>query len=137
MSSAFFCTKDVALVHNGIIENFETLKNELLKQGCNFYGETDSEVVAKLIAKLDINSLRRTIKKLEGSFAIVLISKNSDNLYAKNKSPLYVAVGEGCAMVASDPSCFVGKATEYYSLEDGEYGKISLKEVVFMTKMTK
>lgn len=134
----FSSQKDVALVHNGIIENFETLKNELLKQGCNFYGETDSEVVAKLIAKLDINSLRRTIKKLEGSFAIVLISKNSDNLFfAKNKSPLYVAVGESCAMVASDPSCFVGKAAEYYSLEDGEYGKISLKEVVFYDKNDK
>lgn len=125
----FSSDSDVALVHNGIIENFEELKASLEKDGKYFYGQTDSEVVAKLLSKrLTINKLKNVIEKIRGSFAFAIISKfNKEIFFAKNKSPLYVAKGESCAMVASDPCCFVGKCDNFFVIEDGEYGKISLK----------
>lgn len=131
----FSANGSVALVHNGIIENFEELKNDLLAKSIRFYGQTDSEVVAKMFDKLNINSLRYVLKRLVGSYALVLLSKDGEQLYfAKNRSPLYVARGEDCVMIASDPSCFVDFADSYFELEDGDYGKISLKNDVFYNK---
>lgn len=135
----FSSNGSTALVHNGIIENYEELKDDLIKKGKYFYGQTDSEVIAKLFdCKLDINNLRRVKKKLVGSYALAIISKNSDYIYfAKNKSPLYIALGSECALIASDPSCFVGFADGYITLEDGEYGKFSQKEVIIYDKNDK
>ena len=131
----FSSNGNVALVHNGILENFEDLKIELSKEGKYFYGQTDSEVIAKCFDRLDIKSLRRVLGKLQGSYALALIAKDSDSIYfVKNKSPLYVGFNGSQAMVASDPSCFVGILTEYYTLEDGEYGRINKKEAVFYNK---
>ncbi len=130
---------DTALVHNGIIENYEELKGDLIKKGKYFYGQTDSEVIAKLFdCKLNINNLRRVREKLIGSYALAIISKNSDYIYfAKNKSPLYIGLGNDCALIASDPSCFVGFADSYITLEDGDYGKFSKKEVIIYDKNNK
>lgn len=124
----FSSDNNIAIVHNGIIENFEELKLKLEKSGKYFYGQTDSEVIAKLLSKrLTINKIKRLISKIEGSYAIALISKNNNEIYfAKNKSPLYIAQGIDCSLIASDPCCFVSKCDKFYTIEDGEYGKISL-----------
>ena len=123
---------NISLVHNGIIENYEDLKEELAKKGKSFYSQTDSEVIAKMFEnKLDINNLRRVIRKLNGSYALVIISKHSDNIYfAKNKSPLYIGIGKHCTIIASDPACFYGNCDKYISLEDGLYGRFSQNEIV-------
>ena len=127
---------DVALVHNGIIENFEWVRSELTDKGFNFYGQTDSEVVAKLLnGKITIKKMQLITEIIEGSYALAIISKKNDEIFfAKNKSPLYIARGEKCVIVASDISCFEGKVHEFYSLEDGEFGKVSLNTLEFYNR---
>ena len=117
----------VALVHNGIIENFESLKTKLENKGEYFYGQTDSEVIAKMFTgKITLQNLKDVIDKLEGSYALAIISKKNDEIFfAKNKSPLYISKNEDCSFVSSDPSVFSGRCKEFYSIEDGEYGFIS------------
>ena len=99
---------DWAIVHNGIIENYEELKANLQGFGYTFYSATDTEIVAKLLEhyrkKIDINknheALIRACAKLEGSYALAVINKNQDKIYfAKNKSPLYCALkgGDSCS----------------------------------------
>lgn len=137
---------DWAIVHNGIIENYEELKANLQGFGYNFYSATDTEIVAKLLEhyrkKIDINknheALIRACAKLEGSYALAVINKNQDKIYfAKNKSPLYCALNGGEFMLASDPICFVGFAEEYYALKDKEFGYFSEGEVVFFNDLNK
>lgn len=129
----FSSSGEVAIVHNGIVENFEMLKKELEKRGVYFYSETDSEVVAKLLnGQLNLKKIRALTEKLKGTYALAIISKRDNCIYfAKNKSPLYVSIGKDCAMIASDPCCFAGKSECFYSLEDGEIGKLSLNGVEF------
>lgn len=130
---------EVALVHNGIIENFEELKSALEEKGVYFYGETDSEVAAKLLSgRLSLKKIQNLVKKIKGTYAFAIISKKNNSIYfAKNKSPLYVAIGKDCSMIASDPSCFVGVCDSFYPVDDGEYGKLDLKKVVFIDKHNK
>ena len=126
---------DIALVHNGIIENFEQLREQLNLRKIECCGQTDSEVVVKMFDNLSISSLRRVLKNLVGSYAFVMLSKSGDYLYfAKNKSPLYLSKGDDCVIIASDPSCFVGYSKSYIELDDGDYGKISLKNTVIFNK---
>ena len=125
---------EIAVVHNGIIENFETLKNQLEKKGVYFYGQSDSEVIAKLLKpNVNLKKIKKMLDKIEGTYALAIISKKTQSIYfAKNKSPLYVAIGKDCAMIASDPSCFIGKSDNFYTVDDGEYGCVDLSNVVFM-----
>ena len=127
----FSFKNEICLVHNGIIENFEKLKEKLVKKGIKFYGETDSEVVAKILGEnLSLKKIKKLFSLLEGSFSIVSISKNKKELFfAKYKSPLYIAFKKKSMMVASDPSCFFGKFNKYLTIDDGEYGKISLNGI--------
>lgn len=114
---------NIALVHNGIIENYQELKVGKL------YGETDSEVVAKFLGEyIDEKSLYQKLKKIKGSYAFAILCKQQNRIYfAKNKSPLYLFEGK---MLASDPSCFAGFGRQYTSLEDGDYGYIDGEKVV-------
>lgn len=127
------------IVHNGIIENYAELKTELVESGVDFVSDTDSEVVAQLLDRENhqnkIDALIKTTKKLVGSWALACISRDSDKLYlAKNKSPLYIAIGEAGAYVASDPICFSGKAENYYTLENGEFAELSKESVSFFNE---
>ncbi|MBP3630159.1 MAG: glutamine--fructose-6-phosphate transaminase (isomerizing) [Clostridia bacterium] len=124
------------IVHNGIIENYAKLKAELVENGVQFASDTDSEVIAQLLERqndnTNIEKLMNVTKKLSGSWALACIEKNSDLLYlAKNKSPLYVAIGKGGAFVASDPICFNGLVDDYYSLNDGEFAELNKTSVEF------
>lgn len=135
--------KQWAVVHNGIIENFEKLKKEIQERvGIKFVSETDTEVIPQLLQyvslnnKSNIQTFIQTCNMLQGSFAIACINQQvKDTLFlAKRKSPLYLAKSKEEIFVASDPICFAGKVEEYFALEDDEFCKASLKKVEFYDK---
>lgn len=130
-----------AVVHNGIIENFDILKSDLAKHNYTFYSQTDTEVICNLLEKNfsqnPLSTLIDVCKQLNGSYALACIHKNYPNtlFLAKNKSPLYVATQNNNVMVASDTICFIDKAKLYYSLEDGEFCKAELNSLTFYNSL--
>jgi glucosamine--fructose-6-phosphate aminotransferase (isomerizing) len=117
----------VAVVHNGIIENYATLKAELEETGVTFTSDTDTEVVPHLIARaLDAgddpeSAFHNTVDRLEGSYAIAAIIEGSETIYAARQgSPLVVGVGEDCTYLASDVPAFVDHTRDVVFLEDGQ-----------------
>jgi glucosamine--fructose-6-phosphate aminotransferase (isomerizing) len=102
------CKKKTALVHNGIIENYMELKEELMKEGHVFTSETDTEVLVHLIEKYYKRNLedavRKALKDIQGSYAIVVIhlGNKKEIVAARNESPLILGVGDGENFVASD-----------------------------------
>ena len=121
----------ICLVHNGIIENFNSLKEQLIKKGKSFYGETDSEVIAKMFEHgLTIKKVKSVVDNLAGSYALLMLDKTCNDIYfAKNKNPLYIAFDDEKVMLTSDSSCFNDIFDSFITLEDGQYGKVSLKTV--------
>lgn len=124
--------KKWAVVHNGIIENYLELKEELLDcEDINFASETDTEVIVQLLQKYEqkdpLNTIKTVCKKLVGTYALAIINLDRPQqiFVAKNGSPLYVALGESGGFVASDPICFSGYLDKYFSLDDGEFASIS------------
>ena len=126
--------ENFAVVHNGIIENYEDLKKQY---NLNVKSETDTAVVAELLEKFKVKTVFDfidTFKIIRGSYAILTISKElKDTIFvAKEKSPLYVAKNEnGDILIASDPICFVNFASDYYLFEDGEFAEINSHKIVF------
>jgi len=120
------CDKKIAIVHNGIIENFNELKEELEKRNHKFYSETDSEVIAHLIeeeykGKLE-DAVASAIKKIRGSYAIVVISQDEPDkiVAAKKESPLIIGVGDNENFIASDIPAFLKYTNRAIHLNDGE-----------------
>ena len=117
---------DLAVVHNGIIENFGKLKSWLQGKGIHFVSETDTEVAAHLINYYYEGDLRsavmKAIKMLEGSYALGVVSaKEPDKVVAARKdSPLVVGVGKGENLIASDFPALLAYTRDVYFLEDGE-----------------
>ena len=132
-----------AVVHNGIIENYLTLKNFLMDRGVTFVSETDTEVVAQLLEyyykkyQCDIlEAMIRVIHKVEGSYALGVICQDSpDELYAVRKdSPLIVGLGQGENFIASDVPAILAKTREIYRLNDNEIVRLTRSGVtVFNT----
>lgn len=129
----------VCVVHNGIIENYVELRQELAKQGCQFLSETDSEIVAHLLA-LELRtepSLLKAVQKimarLEGAFAILAVwEKDPDSIVAfKHGPPLLVGYGKGEAFVASDAQAVIEHTNEVSYLEDFEIVHLHKDEVKF------
>ena len=129
--------KDWAIVHNGIIENYLELKNNLKE---NIESETDTAVIAECLAELNIKNIFEFIdffKGVEGGFAIVAINKRNNNcLYlAKRKNPLYISKNEQSdILIASDPICFNEFSKKYYSLEDDEFAIVEKGNILFFDK---
>jgi len=119
---------DFCVVHNGIIENFLTLKKSLQKQGKKFVTQTDTEVIAALLEHCfdgDVfNTISIVAQKLRGSFALAILHKDSpDKIYVvKKKSPLVVGVGDGECFVSSDPMAFSCFCDDVVYLKDNEMG---------------
>ena len=132
-----------AVVHNGIIENYLTLKTFLMDRGVTFVSETDTEVVAQLLEyyykkyQCDIlEAMIRVIHKVEGSYALGVICQDSpDELYAVRKdSPLIVGLGQGENFIASDVPAILAKTREIYRLSDNEIVRLTRSGVtVFNT----
>lgn len=123
--------QNVHLVHNGIIENYQELRAILKQQGIVCKSETDSEVIAHLIAHHAQNTqtfseaLKTTIEMLEGSFALVIIYKQEERIYfARKDSPLVIGKGMTGFFIASDVPAFLTHAREALFIEDEEYGYI-------------
>jgi glucosamine--fructose-6-phosphate aminotransferase (isomerizing) len=122
-----------AVVHNGIIENYQELKKNLQKEGVEFISQTDTEVIVRLFEYLhngdSFKTFEEVLKKLEGAFAILLIVEDEDKIYfAKKGSPLIVAKNENEIYFASSDAPLIGYANSAHYLEDGEYGYVD-KEI--------
>lgn len=131
-----FSRDEIGLVHNGIIENFEELRQELKAKGYVFTSETDTEVLAHLIHSLYQGDLAEAVKKaiprLRGAYAIAVISKFEPNrvVAARWAAPLVVGFGKGENFVASDPLALVGQTELFTYLEDGDVADLRPESVV-------
>ncbi len=116
----------VAIVHNGIIENFESLKGNLQKQGVRFRSETDSEVIAQLLQKSKCESELKKVQELSnvlvGSYAIAILFKGLENqIFAIRKnSPLIVGKSPNGYYLSSDVNALIDKTTEYHIMDEDE-----------------
>ena len=122
------------VVHNGIIENYQEIKNELMAEGTHFLSQTDTEVIVHLFEKYlateatPFEAFQKTLAKLEGAYAILLATKSMPDtiFFAKNGSPMIVGVNdEGEKVFASSDAPLIGHAKDVIYLGDGEYGFVS------------
>jgi len=124
------CDRNIAVVHNGIIENYQQLKERLIKKGHKFVSETDSEVLAHLIEENFAGNLKEAVNKslklVKGTYGMAVIAqKNPDILVAaRSGSPLVIGVGNGENFVASDVSAILGHTDKVVYLNDGEVALI-------------
>lgn len=121
------CTGELAIVHNGIIENFESLKSGLIKEGHKFTSQTDTEVIAHLVEKFYKthsleDALRQALKQLTGSYAIAVISKKEPDkiIGARSGSPLIIGVGKEENFLASDVPAVLESTKEVVFLDENE-----------------
>jgi glucosamine--fructose-6-phosphate aminotransferase (isomerizing) len=129
------CRGQIAVIHNGIIENFTELKQELENRGHTFKSKTDTEVIAHLIERaFETNpslsladAVLETVKRLDGSYAIAVISTKEPNkiICARHESPLVVGVNEKAIYFASDIPAFLPLTNKAIMVEDGELVTLS------------
>ncbi len=125
----------IAVVHNGIIENYQSLKNYLIEKGYSFKSETDTEVIPHLIDMYYdgdlLKSVKKATEKLEGSYAIGVISSSEpDKIVAVRKdSPLIVGIHPNGNFIASDIPAIISKTRSVYLLEDNEFVTITKDNV--------
>ncbi len=124
----------LALVHNGIIENYSTLKKKLKNEGYSFYSDTDTEVLAKLIEsflKKDSTSLKEAVQfalhQVHGTYGIAVVHSDFPDqiVVARKGSPLLLGVGEGEMLIASDASAVAAYTDKVVYLDDGEIAVIT------------
>ncbi len=130
----------IAVVHNGIIENYSILKQKLAKEGVKFVSETDSEVLAQLIGKYytgaDLTAaVRRALAEVEGTFGIAVVAKDNPGVIvgARRGSPLVVGVGEDELLLASDASAIVRHTKKVIYLKDNNLIELRHGEYVTTT----
>ncbi|WP_086252811.1 glutamine--fructose-6-phosphate transaminase (isomerizing) [Campylobacter devanensis] len=122
------------VIHNGIIENYKELKDELEASGVKFLSQTDTEVIVHLFeeynksAKTPFEAYKKTISRLKGAYATLLVSKSSPDeiFFAKNAAPLIIARDGDEIYLSSSDSPLIGLAKEAIYLEDGSYGVAKL-----------
>ena len=128
---------DIAVVHNGIIENHETLREELRKQGYEFESETDTEVVAhrirhylKTTGELSA-AVRKTVADLEGTYALAVMSASDPHkiVLARAGSPAVVGLGDGENFAASDVAALLPVTRRFQFLEEGDVAVVQLEDV--------
>jgi len=120
------CNKKIAVVHNGIVENFKVLKEELKKKGHKFSSETDTEVIVHLIEAEYKGNIEEAallaLKKMKGSYAIAIICKDEPNkiIGIRKESPLVIGVGDNENFIASDIPAFLKYTNRVIYLDDNE-----------------
>ena len=129
----------IAVVHNGIIENYAALKAELISDGAKFVSDTDSEVIAHLLLKNYNGNLTealfKTVKLLKGSYALMAICEYEEKIaVARYKSPLILGYGNGENFCASDEPALYGLSEKITVLEDGDLAEITAKSVKIFDK---
>ena len=120
------CHGDFAIVHNGIIENYLSLKEELIAKGHVFKSETDTEVVVHLLEDVYtgdfVAAVRAVLARIEGSYALAFMSRRHPDMLicTKQDNPLIIGLGEGENFIASDIPAIISKTRRTYILSDGE-----------------
>lgn len=134
------CKGEIVLVHNGIIENYRELKEELTKKGHKFLSETDTEIIVHLIEEYYTGNLFAAVKKaakyLEGAYAIAVYTKNEPDkiVVARKGSPLVIGLGKGENLIASDIPAVLEYTKNVIFLDDGELAIVE-KDKVTVTDM--
>ena len=129
----------IAVVHNGIIENYQTLKASLIRKGYKFLSETDTEVIVHLISEYFegdlVKAVQRAIQDLEGAFAIGVVSSDDPAalVAARVGSPLIVGIGNGENFIASDVPAIIRHTRKVIYLKDGEIAVLRCDGVQVMT----
>ncbi len=125
----FSQSENLVMIHNGIIENYDVIKKQLVSRGYNFKSDTDTEVFVNLIEDIQKSAnlklgeaVRIALKKVVGAYAITIIDKSNPNILiaAKKSSPLVVGVGKGEFFIASDATPIVEYTKNVVYLEDGQ-----------------
>ncbi|BFG74926.1 glutamine--fructose-6-phosphate transaminase (isomerizing) [Paraburkholderia terrae] len=130
-----FSRNELALVHNGIIENYESLREMLRGKGYEFVSQTDTEVIAHLVHSLYRGDLfaavREATAQLHGAYAIAVLHKNQPHTVvgARQGSPLVVGLGEGENFLASDALALAGSTDRFIFLEEGDVCELTLEKV--------
>ena len=125
------CTHKIAVVHNGIIENFSTLRSQLQAEGHKFVSQTDTEVVAHLVEKYFngdlLEAVRRAVEDLNGTYAIGVLHSDVKNeiIFARRKSPLVVASDGKRSFCASDVTPLISSVRDVMFLEDGQLARLT------------
>ena len=139
----------LSLIHNGIIENYDSLKQVLIEKGHIFKSDTDTEVLVHLIEEIKnheqvglFEAVRLALNEVVGAYAIVVMEKgvNNEFIAARKGSPLVIGIGDGEYFVASDASPFIEYTKNVVYLEDGEIVKIhkdKMLEIISLTNSTK
>jgi glutamine---fructose-6-phosphate transaminase (isomerizing) len=136
------CRNKVVVVHNGIIENYEQLKQQQIKDGFEFTSETDTEVIAHEICHAlestgdFVNAVKKSIAKLEGAYALgIMCTEQPDTLIACRKgSPLVIGVGIGEFFIASDVAALLPVTQRFIFMEDGDMAVIRINDVIIYDK---
>lgn len=135
---------NIALVHNGTIENYKLLKDVLVQHGCKFRSETDTEVLVQLIEYIHVTNkcslltaVREALKQVIGAYAIAVIEKNNPDtiICARQSSPLVIGIGENETFLASDATPFVEYTKDAVYLKDGEIAVIKRGEPLHITTL--
>ena len=139
----------LSLIHNGIIENYDSLKQVLIQKGHIFKSDTDTEVLVHLIEEIKnheqvglFEAVRLALNEVVGAYAIVVMEKgvNNEFIAARKGSPLVIGIGDGEYFVASDASPFIEYTKNVVYLEDGEVVKIhkdKMLEIISLNNSTK
>ncbi len=131
------CTGRIAVVHNGIINNFKVLQQKLIAEGHHFISETDTEVISHLIEKYYNSSLEEaveaTLNDIRGSYAIAVINAGEPKLVVARKDcPLIIGVGDQEVFVASDVPAILDYTNRVIYLEEGDIGIITSADIKIM-----
>jgi glucosamine--fructose-6-phosphate aminotransferase (isomerizing) len=135
-------SSSIAVVHNGIIDNFMSLKEDLMKKGHEFKTQTDSEVIPHLMEEEYktnggdlLETLRSAVSKLEGSFAIVAVHKDHPDtiVSAREKSPMVLGKGVHESFVASDVTALLKYTNRFLYMNDGEIARIEKDSIAVQT----
>ncbi len=125
------CKKNIFVVHNGIIENYEILKDELIKKGHKFISDTDTEVIPHFIEEelkkgnTILNAMKKFINVAKGTYAAIIMRLNDDNLYVmKKSSPLALGIRKNEMIIGSDIFAFSNLTNRAIFFDDGEYAVI-------------
>lgn len=125
----------IALVHNGIIENYEELREELIAQGYTFESQTDTEVIAHLMDHLyhgDLfDTLQQTVARLSGAYAIAVFCRDEPHriVAARQGSPLVIGLGDNEHFLASDALALAGTTDQIIYLEDGDMADLQISNI--------
>jgi glucosamine--fructose-6-phosphate aminotransferase (isomerizing) len=124
------CTGKIAVVHNGIIENYAALKRDLIKKGHQFMSDTDTEVIVHLLEEVYggdlLSAVQEILPALKGSFAILALAEGDIRMVAaRNRSPLVLGIGDNAMFAASDMTPILDHTRRMIVLEDGDVASLT------------